>query len=112
MPSTSLLADIKSDNDDVRTAAWLRASDVGIAAVGPLAVLVAEQPMEISRAAKRGIGRSFAKAGVPERTPNVRQSRRRWSISSMIRNLSNFVATFCGCYRRSGETTALSPSRR
>ncbi len=62
---SSLLTDIKSDNDDVRTAAWLRASDVGTAAVGPLAVLVAEQPMEISRAAKRGMWQIVRQSGRP-----------------------------------------------
>ena len=59
------LAKIKSADDDVRTAAWLRAGDVGASAVGPLAELSADESMEVARAAKRGLWQIVRHCGRP-----------------------------------------------
>jgi len=59
------LARIKSADDDVRTAAWLRAGDVGAAAVGPLAELSGDESMEVARAAKRGLWQIVRYCGRP-----------------------------------------------
>ena len=79
----ALLERIKSDDADVRTAAWLAAGGVGAPAVKPLATIMVEtdadvkrlqgqgkkkelaQPLEVGRAAKRAIWRIVRTAGAP-----------------------------------------------
>ena len=79
----ALLARIRSDDPDVRTAAWLAAGGVGAAAIKPLAKIVAEsetevarlsaegkkkelaQPLEVGRAAKRAMWKIVRTAGAP-----------------------------------------------
>jgi HEAT repeat protein len=60
-----LLRDIQSDDDDVRTSAWLRAGDVGATAVEPLAALTAHESPEVARAAKRGLWQIVRHCGRP-----------------------------------------------
>ncbi len=52
-----LIRDIKSDDDDVRAAAWQSAEKFGAAAVKPLAVLARDSQEEVARAATRGLWR-------------------------------------------------------
>lgn len=60
-----LIKRIASDDDEVRTAAWLSAGDIGAPAVEPLAGLMTDTSMEIGRAAKRGLGRIVRHCGRP-----------------------------------------------
>jgi hypothetical protein len=79
----ALLERIKSDDPDVRTAAWLGAGVVGAPAIEPLASLAAEseakvkrlqaegkkkelaQPLEVGRAAKRAMWQIVRTVGAP-----------------------------------------------
>lgn len=79
----ALLEKINSDDPEVRTDAWLAAGGVGASAVKPLAKIVTEaeaevarlqaegkkeqlaQPLEVGRAAKRGIWKIVRTVGAP-----------------------------------------------
>ncbi len=61
----ALLKGIKSDDPDVRTKAWLAAGQVGPSALGPLAKIVAEGELEVSRAAKRAMWKIVRTVGAP-----------------------------------------------
>jgi len=50
-----LIAKIKDADPKVRCAAWLSAGKYGVAAVAPLAKVMATGEMEVARAAKRGL---------------------------------------------------------
>ena len=63
----ALLERIKSDDADVRTAAWLAAGDVGAPAIQPLAEIVAKGELEVSRAAKRAMWKIVRTVGAPGR---------------------------------------------
>jgi HEAT repeat protein len=65
VPVDELLAGIASDDDDVRTSAWLRAGDVGASAIVPLAALTGNESMEVARAASRGMWRIVRHCGGP-----------------------------------------------
>ncbi len=60
-----LISNIKSGSDDVRTKAWLSASGIGAAAVKPLAKVMAQQQLEVARAAKRGLWKIVRHVGSP-----------------------------------------------
>jgi len=60
-----LLADLKSDDPEVRTKAWQNAGNVGATVLTPLAQLVAEGDLEVSRAAKRAMWKLVRTAGDP-----------------------------------------------
>jgi HEAT repeat protein len=62
-----LLQRIQSDDPDVRTAAWLAAGQVGPLALRPLAKIVAEGELEVSRAAKRAMWKIVRTVGAPDR---------------------------------------------
>ena len=62
-----LLERIKSDDPDVRTAAWLAAGDVGAPAIPPLAEIMANGELEVSRAAKRAMWKIVRTVGAPGR---------------------------------------------
>ena len=61
----ALIEKIKSDDPNVRTAAWLAAGNVGACAVKPLAKVMTEGELEVSRAAKRGIWKIVRTVGAP-----------------------------------------------
>lgn len=61
-----LIAKIKSDDPDVRTKAWLGAGEVGAPALKPLAAVVTDGELEVSRAAKRAMWRIVRHAGRPQ----------------------------------------------
>jgi hypothetical protein len=63
----ALLERIKSDDPDVRTAAWLAAGDAGAPAIQPLAEIVAQGELEVSRAAKRAMWKIVRTVGAPGR---------------------------------------------
>lgn len=60
-----VLRDIQSDDDDVRTSAWLRAGSLGASAVKPLIVLTSHPSPEVARAAKRGLWQVVRRSGRP-----------------------------------------------
>jgi HEAT repeat protein len=60
-----LIAKIKDPDDNVRGPAWQNAGPAGAPAVKPLALLMAEQDMEIARSAKRGLWVIVRHAGRP-----------------------------------------------
>ncbi|MHC4478851.1 MAG: HEAT repeat domain-containing protein [Planctomycetota bacterium] len=60
-----LIAKIRGGSDQVRTQAWLSASEIGAAAVRPLAGLMAEEEPEIALAAKRGLWKVVRYVGRP-----------------------------------------------
>ncbi|MBI3118302.1 MAG: hypothetical protein HYZ00_06435 [Candidatus Hydrogenedentes bacterium] len=60
-----LVANIKNDDENVRTEAWRGAGDVGAAALPALAGLAADAPQEVARAAKRGMWRIVRHSGRP-----------------------------------------------
>jgi len=64
----ALLERIKSDDPDVRTAAWQAAGVVGVPAIEPLAKVVAEGDLEVSRAAKRAMWKIVRTVGAPDRS--------------------------------------------
>ena len=61
----SLLENIKSNNPDVRTAAWLSAGEVGAPALKPLAQVVARAELEVGRAALRAMWKIVRHVGNP-----------------------------------------------
>ena len=61
----NLISDIKDSDSHVRTKAWQAAGEVGAAAVRPLAKLVDEGEMEVSRAAKRAMWQIVRHVGRP-----------------------------------------------
>ena len=63
----ALLNGIKSDDPDVRTKAWLAAGQIGPPALAPLAKIVAEGDLEVSRAAKRAMWKIVRTVGAPGR---------------------------------------------
>jgi len=63
----ALLERIKSDDPDVRTAAWQAAGDVAAPALVPLSKIVAEGELEVSRAAKRAMWKIVRTVGAPDR---------------------------------------------
>ena len=64
----ALLGGIKSDDPDVRTKAWLAAGQIGAPALAPLAKIVAEGELEVSRAAKRAMWQIVRTVGAPGRS--------------------------------------------
>jgi HEAT repeat protein len=60
-----LIAKIKRGSDETRTQAWLSASEIGAAAVKPLAELMTEKRLEVARAAKRGLWKIVRHIGRP-----------------------------------------------
>jgi len=62
---TKLVSDIRSENEEVRTQAWLKAAHVGASAVGPLAELMAQPDIKVARAAKHGLWRLVRNVGCP-----------------------------------------------
>jgi HEAT repeat protein len=63
----ALLERIKSDDPDVRTAAWQAAGDVGAPAIAPLSKIVDEGELEVGRAAKRAMWQIVRTVGAPGR---------------------------------------------
>lgn len=64
----ALLERIKSDDPDVRTAAWQAAGTVGPSALVPLSKIVAEGELEVGRAAKRAMWQIVRTVGAPDRS--------------------------------------------
>ena len=64
----TLLKGINSDDPDVRTEAWLAAGRIGAPALKPLAKIVAEGELEVSRAAKRAMWKIVRTVGAPGRS--------------------------------------------
>ncbi|MHC4756146.1 MAG: HEAT repeat domain-containing protein [Planctomycetota bacterium] len=60
-----LIAKIKTGSDEVRTESWLSASEIGAAAVKPLATIMAQHELEVTRAAKRGLWKIVRHVGRP-----------------------------------------------
>ena len=60
-----LLAGIRDADDKVRTEAWLSAGAVGAPAVMPLAETMADDDLEVARAAKRALWKIVRHAGRP-----------------------------------------------
>ena len=60
-----LIARIKDSDPGVRTEAWLGAGTVGAAAVRPLAKVMTDDDLEVSRAAKRALWQIVRHAGRP-----------------------------------------------
>ncbi len=60
-----LITKIRDESDKVRTDAWLSAGEVGAPAVKPLATVMANQALEIARAAKRGLWKIVRHSGRP-----------------------------------------------
>lgn len=65
MTTDELLARIKSDDEKVRTAAWLEAGKVGADAMVPLAAVTADKDLEVARAAQRAMWQIVRYAGRP-----------------------------------------------
>ncbi len=60
-----LIAGVKSGSDKVRTEAWLNAGETGASAVKPLAIVMADDDLEVSRAAKRALWQIVRHTGRP-----------------------------------------------
>ena len=60
-----LIAQIKDESDTVRTDAWRNAGDVGAPAVTPLAAVMANEALEVARAAKRALWQIVRHGGRP-----------------------------------------------
>ncbi|MCL4216068.1 MAG: hypothetical protein KJ052_03550 [Candidatus Hydrogenedentes bacterium] len=60
-----LLARIRNDDAGIRTAAWRNASAIGAGAIEPLASISSNEPMEVARAAKRGLWQIVRHCGRP-----------------------------------------------
>jgi hypothetical protein len=77
MTTNELISRIKSDDPQVRTDAWLQAGPVGPAALKPLAEVVVQGELEVSRAARRAMWQIVRHAGRPrtraERRPVMRE---------------------------------------
>jgi HEAT repeat protein len=67
-----LIAKLKDKNDEVRAEALLSAGEVGASAVKPLAKVMADEDVEVMRAAKRALWKIVRHAG----RPNARDERR------------------------------------
>ena len=61
-----LLAGIKSDSAEKRTEAWQSAGEVGAPAVKPLATVMADDNLEVARAAKRALWQIVRYTGRPK----------------------------------------------
>jgi HEAT repeat protein len=61
-----LIAGIKSDSAEKRTEAWQSAGEVGAPAVKPLAAVMADDELEVSRAAKRALWQIVRYTGRPK----------------------------------------------
>ncbi len=64
----ALLAAIQSDDENVRTQAWLRAGELGPAPLKQLAQVMAGGKLEVSRAAQRAMWRIVHVVGAPGAT--------------------------------------------
>jgi hypothetical protein len=74
MTVEKLVEEIKSDDADRRTRAWLRASEVGAAALAELANVMETGELEVSRCAKKGmwkIARAAGAPGAPNKTATI-----------------------------------------
>ena len=60
-----LIAGIKSSSDKERTEAWQSAGEVGATAVNPLAKVMTDDDLEVSRAAKRALWKIVRHTGRP-----------------------------------------------
>ena len=60
-----LIAHIRDESDTVRTDAWRGAGDVGAPAVKPLAAVMANDALEVARAAKRALWQIVRHGGRP-----------------------------------------------
>ena len=60
-----LLAAIQSDDENTRSEAWLAAGTVGAPAIRPLARVIDEGDLEVSRAAKKAMWKIVRTAGAP-----------------------------------------------
>lgn len=65
MTVEELLAAIRSDQPETRTAAWLQAGAVGPAALAPLAELLTDAHLEVARSAKHAMWKITRTAGAP-----------------------------------------------
>lgn len=65
MDIAELIEKIRSKDDGIRSAAWQGAGDAGAGAIGPLAKVMAEGEMEVSRAAKRALWKIVRRSGRP-----------------------------------------------
>jgi hypothetical protein len=66
LTSSELVEALLSADPNTRTSAWLRAGEVGAAAVNPLVKLMVDGEMETSRAARRAIWKIVRTMGSPE----------------------------------------------
>lgn len=64
-PLDQLIAQIRDQDDIIRGAAWQNAGSYGAVAIKPLAGLMSDPALEISRAAKRGLWKIVRHAGRP-----------------------------------------------
>jgi HEAT repeat protein len=67
--ATKIIAGIRSENDDARSAAWRSAALMGATAVGPLAALLSEESPDIVRATERALWGIVRHAGRPGADP-------------------------------------------
>jgi len=63
---SKLMAGIRDNDASVRTEAWQSAGEVGAAAVKPLARVMANEELEVARAAKRGLWKIVRHVGRPK----------------------------------------------
>jgi HEAT repeat protein len=70
----TLIKQIESDNPDVRTGAWQAAGAVGTPAIKPLAKIVTEAELEVSRAAKRAMWDIVRTVGAPGHDASKKQA--------------------------------------
>jgi HEAT repeat protein len=61
----AFLANIKSQDDKIRTAAWQTAGDIGAPAIKPLAKLMTDGDAEVARAAKHALWSTVRHVGRP-----------------------------------------------
>lgn len=81
----NLLADIQSSDSHVRTTAWQLAGRVGAVAVQPLAKVVDDGEMEVSRAAKRAMWQIVRYVGRPGGDSKEKDA----VVSALVALLSN-----------------------
>ena len=81
----NLLADIQSSDSHVRTTAWQLAGRVGAVAVQPLAKVVDDGEMEVSRAAKRAMWQIVRHVGRPGGDNKEKEA----VVSELVAVLSN-----------------------
>jgi len=77
---TELVQALGSNDPDTRTAAWLRAGEVGAPAIDPLASLMVEGELETSRAAKRGLWKITRTVGAP----GVSEQQKKAVVDSLV----------------------------